>query len=417
MLRGIRKASENWLGRALMGVVMSVLVVSFGIWGINDIFHGFGRSSLAKIGKVEIPIEQFRQAYQDRLEQISRQIGHPVPPDQALAIGLDKQVLGEMIGQAALDQRARQMRLGISDDEVARHITSDPSLQSPDGKFDQVKFSLALHNMGLTEQRFITDRRETALRRQILDTVSGNISPPQAWLDAINQFQNEQRSIQYLTLGRRRRATFRSRPPTRSSKYFDERKILFRAPETRKIATVTVTPAALAKWMEISDDDVKHAYDERRFEFYDAGAPPYRADRVPEYGGRSSCRRPHQKWNELRRHRRRARPQAAGLRSRLYRKIADRRARRCRRGIRAQGRRSQRAGPGAVRCGHCHRTQDRPRNDEALRRRGTRVAQRHRARARQGPGAGHSRQDRGYPRRRRLARRGGGQAEASRRDL
>ena len=267
MLRGIRKASENWLGRALMGVVMSVLVVSFGIWGINDIFHGFGRSSLAKIGKVEIPIEQFRQAYQDRLEQISRQIGHPVPPDQALAIGLDKQVLGEMIGQAALDQRARQMRLGISDDEVARHITSDPSLQSPDGKFDQVKFSLALHNMGLTEQRFITDRRETALRRQILDTVSGNISPPQAWLDAVNQFQNEQRSIQYLTLGPAQAGDIPQPTADEISKYFDERKILFRAPETRKIATVTVTPAALAKWMEISDDDVKHAYDERRSSF------------------------------------------------------------------------------------------------------------------------------------------------------
>ena len=264
MLRGIRKASENWLGRALMGVVMSVLVVSFGIWGINDIFHGFGRSSLAKIGKVEIPIEQFRQAYQDRLEQISRQIGHPVPPDQALAIGLDKQVLGEMIGQAALDQRARQMRLGISDDEVARHITSDPSLQSPDGKFDQVKFRsrlaqygpdrAALHHRPAGDGAAAPNPRHRVRKH----------SPPQAWLDAINQFQNEQRSIQYLTLGPAQAGDIPQPTADEISKYFDERKILFRAPETRKIATVTVTPAALAKWMEISDDDVKHAYDERR---------------------------------------------------------------------------------------------------------------------------------------------------------
>ena len=72
MLRGIRKASENWLGRAVMAVVMTLLAGSFAVWGINDIFRGFGNSTLAKIGSVEIPIEQFRQNYQDRLEQISR---------------------------------------------------------------------------------------------------------------------------------------------------------------------------------------------------------------------------------------------------------------------------------------------------------------------------------------------------------
>ncbi len=65
MLRGIRKASANWLGRIVMGVVMSVLAASFAVWGINDIFRGFGRSTVAKIGGTEIPIEQFRQTYTD----------------------------------------------------------------------------------------------------------------------------------------------------------------------------------------------------------------------------------------------------------------------------------------------------------------------------------------------------------------
>jgi len=39
---------------------------------------------------------------------------------------------------------------------------------------------------------------------------------------------------------------------------------MFRAPEYRKIETVTVTPAELAKWMEVSDDDIKKAYEQRR---------------------------------------------------------------------------------------------------------------------------------------------------------
>ncbi len=59
MLRGLRKASSNWLGKLVMAVVVGFLVVSFAIWGIGDIFRGFGRSTVAKIGGTEITIEQF----------------------------------------------------------------------------------------------------------------------------------------------------------------------------------------------------------------------------------------------------------------------------------------------------------------------------------------------------------------------
>jgi peptidyl-prolyl cis-trans isomerase D len=250
-----------------MGVVMTLLTGSFLVWGINDIFRGFGQATLAKIGKIEIPIEQFRQTYNDRLQQVSRELGHPLPPGQANAMGLDRQVLGEMIAQAGLDQRARQMGLGLSDDEIARRITSDPNLQTMNGQFDRARFDDVLRNMGLTEQSFVADQRQTALRRQIIDSVSGDMTPPKAWLDAINQYQNEQRSIEFLALGPAQAGDIAQPTADQLEQYFEPRKMLFRAPEYRKIDTVTVTPAEMAKWMDISDDDLKKAYDARRASF------------------------------------------------------------------------------------------------------------------------------------------------------
>src|SRR5690349_14971491 len=119
MLRGIRQASANWLGKTVMTVVMGLLVVSFAIWGIGDIFRGFGRSSLAKIGSTEIGIEQFRQLYNDRLQQLGRQLGRPISPDQARALGFDQQLLGQLVSETALDERARDLWLATSDAEVA----------------------------------------------------------------------------------------------------------------------------------------------------------------------------------------------------------------------------------------------------------------------------------------------------------
>jgi peptidyl-prolyl cis-trans isomerase D len=267
MLRGIRKASENWLGRTVMGVVMTLLAGSFAVWGINDIFSGFGQSSLAKIGSTEISTAQFRQTYQDRVQQIDTQIGHPLPPEQARALGLDRQVLGEMIAQAGLDQRAKQMGLGISDAEIARHITTDPNLQTINGQFDHDRFQAVLRNMGYTEQRFIATQRQTVLRRQIVDTLSGGLTPPKAWLDAINQYQNQERSVDYVALGPAQAGDIAAPSDDVLSKYYDDHKAQFRAPEYRKIDAIAETPPELAKWMEISDDDIKKAYDARLSSF------------------------------------------------------------------------------------------------------------------------------------------------------
>jgi peptidyl-prolyl cis-trans isomerase D len=264
MLRGIRKASANWLGRIVMGVVMSVLAASFAVWGINDIFRGFGRSTVAKIGGIEIPIEQFRQTYTDALQMLSRQSGHPITPDEAMARGVPRQVLSEMVAEAGLNERARQMRLGVADGEVSRRIVSNPAFQNQQGQFDRARFEDAMRNAGFNEKRFVAEQRNLTLRRQIIDSVSGNIPLPNAWLEALNQFQNQQRSIAYIALGPAQAGDIAAPTEEQLSKYFDTRKIMFRAPEFRKIATVVATPAELAKTAEVPDEDVKQIFDTYR---------------------------------------------------------------------------------------------------------------------------------------------------------
>src|SRR5205823_14883325 len=99
MLRGMRQASANWLGRIVMGVVLGLIAISFAIWGIGDIFRGFGRSTVAKVGSTEITIDQFRQIYNDRLQQLSRQVGRPITPDQARLPNYDQQLAGQLVAQ------------------------------------------------------------------------------------------------------------------------------------------------------------------------------------------------------------------------------------------------------------------------------------------------------------------------------
>lgn len=262
MLRGIRKASENWLGRILMAIVLSVLAGSFAVWGINDIFRGYGSTYLAKIGDTEIAQDQFSQAYNERLQQLGQQLGRPVSPEQAAALGLDRQVLAQLIAQAGLDQLARRMRLGVPTSDIVQQVLSDPHFLTPTGQFDRARFQGFLQSIGFSEQRYFDDLRRTIPRREITDAVSGGISVPKIYLDAINQFQNQERSIQYVTLGPEQAGDIPQPTPEELTKYFNDRKILFRAPEYRKVAVVVVTPAELAKSITVSDADAKKRYED-----------------------------------------------------------------------------------------------------------------------------------------------------------
>ncbi|TKW79487.1 MAG: peptidylprolyl isomerase [Bradyrhizobium icense] len=264
MLRGIRQASSNWLGKAVMAVVMGVLIVSFGVWGIADIFKGFGQSKLAKIGSTEISIEAFRQIYNDRLQQMSRQFGRPLTQEQARLFGLDRQVLQQVVAEAALDEETRRMGLGQSDAEAMRVITSDPNFKGLNGQFDPARFQAVLRQAGFTEQRYLAEQRKLSLRRQITGTITSGLEPPKPLLDAITRFQNEQRSIDYIKLDAAQAGPIDPPSPETLAAYFEDHKVQFRAPEYRKLSFVMITPEEIGKWSTVTDEEAKKLYDERK---------------------------------------------------------------------------------------------------------------------------------------------------------
>jgi len=247
-----------------MAVVMGVLIVSFAVWGIADIFKGFGQSSLAKIGKTEITTEQFRQIYTERLQQLGRSFGRPLTSEQARAFGLDRQVLQQTIADAALDEEARRMGLAQSQEETMRLIYGDPNFKGLGGKFDPARFQATIRQFGYTEQRYLAEQRRLGLRRQIAATVSAGVEPPKVLIDAMTRFQNEQRSMEYVKLDAAQAGTIDPPSPEALAAYFEDRKTQFRAPEYRKLSFVVISPEEIGKWTEVTDEDAKKIFEQNR---------------------------------------------------------------------------------------------------------------------------------------------------------
>ena len=165
---------------------------------------------------------------------------------------------------AALDDRARRMRLGISDAELGRRIQEDPAFRGIDGQFDPQRFGQTIAALGYNEQRFVTQKRRDTLRNQLTASVNGGIGTPKVSSDAINRFQNEERTIDFVKLDRSKAGNIPQPTAEELAKYFNDHKLQFRAPEYRKIIVLSVTPEEMARTVDVSDADAQKAYDAKR---------------------------------------------------------------------------------------------------------------------------------------------------------
>ena len=254
-----------------MGVVVGILALSFAVWGIGDIFRGSSRSAVASVGGNEITAEQFRTVYNERLQELSRQQRRPITLAQAAAAGLDRQILAVMISEMALDEWARRMGLGITDAEVARLIRTIPAFQGADGQFDHSMFIQRIRSAGYTEPRFVNEQRRVMIRQHLTDSIGGVTFVPKTYIDAVNAYQNEQRDIEYVVLGSAQAGEIPAPTAEELTAFFEANKTQFRAPEYRKLAVVRLSPDDVTKWIQVTDEDARKYYDERRARYTTAG--------------------------------------------------------------------------------------------------------------------------------------------------
>lgn len=264
MLRGMHKASASFLGKWLMAGVMGLITVSFTIWGIGDIFRGFGKNAVATIGSTDIGIEQFRQYYTDRVQQLGRRLNRPLSPDQARALGLDRQILGQLIAETALDQQVRSLRLGISDEEIANRIVADPNFRGATGQFDRGRFEQIIRSANFNESSYIVEQHRVTLRRQIAQSISGELKVPTTTLEAVDRYQRETRALDYVVLGPAQAGDIPKPAADVLGKFFEERKVLFRAPEYRKITLLALSAASQAHPDAVPDADAKAYYEQHK---------------------------------------------------------------------------------------------------------------------------------------------------------
>ncbi len=255
MLDAMRRGAQTPVAKLLFGL----LCVSFAIWGVADVFQGWGRGFVAKVGHTEISAEEFRRSYQNELDRISRQSNQRLSAEQGHAFGLDRQVLAQMIAGAAIEAHADQLGLAISDKTLAEGIQADPNFQT-DGKFNRQGFEGLLQQIGMSEQGFLNLRRKDELRGAIVSALIKGQTVPKPLLEEIHAYNQEKRVLEWVKIDPAAVTVAEPDEATLKKRYEDD-KAKYMTPEYRKVQVLMLTPDDLKKSITITDDEIAKAYE------------------------------------------------------------------------------------------------------------------------------------------------------------
>jgi peptidyl-prolyl cis-trans isomerase D len=263
----MRKAGQSLVGKIIATILFGILIVSFAIWGIGDIFRTTAPTTVAKVGDTEISVNQFRNAYNNELQRLGRQFRTVITPQQAKAFGLDQQVLSTLVTEAVMAEQARKLGLSVSDQLVARSVIDDPTFKGADGQFNRALFDQALRNAGLSEAGFVQEQRLAMARIHLAEALAGDLTVPLAAREAMNRYTNERRTASYFVLTPQMAGDIPAPTEEQLQSFYNERKSAYQAPEYRAVSVLALNPAALAKPESVSDADARQRYEQEKAKY------------------------------------------------------------------------------------------------------------------------------------------------------
>ena len=251
--------------------LFGLLIMSFAVWGIGDIFYGTGQSTaVAEVGDVAIDQREFSRDLNREMARVQQRLGTRLTLEQASAFGVVNQVLAGLVTGALYDQQALDMGLVVSDDQIKQQLLAEPSFQDSTGNFDPNRFTQALRNIGMSESQYLATLRRDIRRQQVTAALSGSATAPQALAETVHAYRGEQRSAEIVRLPLDRVAVPGDPDEETLKAFYETEQSSFMRPETRSVTYLQVGQEDVIGEIEITDDAAREAFEQRPDDFVTA---------------------------------------------------------------------------------------------------------------------------------------------------
>ncbi len=258
MLEFLRRGVKSWVAKALL----LLLIASFAVWGISDVFTHSPSSAVATIGDETVTFEAYANELQRRRNVLSQQAGRAVSFAEMRANGIDQLILGQMMRERAMAAELAALGLSVPDEAVAEAIRAIPAFQSSAGGFSPDSYRFALQREGFSPAAFEELTRVGLSEQLLTGAVSAGAMPPPGLAPRIAAYQGERRAIDTAILPPERAPDPGEPDDAELEAHYAANPEAYTDPERRSGLYIEVSAALLAEELAPSDDEIAAWYAE-----------------------------------------------------------------------------------------------------------------------------------------------------------
>jgi len=263
MMDNLRAAANH----VVLKIILGLIIVSFILTGVGNYLIGGNNNYAAKVNGQEIGRSQFENAVNSERNRMAQQLGDQfseLAANENYMKSVRQQVLNRLIDEALLDQYAKNLGLGISDDQVKKAIFSTQAFQA-NGKFDNNRFSAIVNQMGMSTDQYAQALRNQLTSQQLINAVAGTDFMLKGETDELAALVAQQRVVRQAVINVNALAAKQTASDEEIASYYDQNKSRFISPEQFRVSYIKLDAASMQE--NVTDEQIQAYYDQHQEQF------------------------------------------------------------------------------------------------------------------------------------------------------
>jgi peptidyl-prolyl cis-trans isomerase D len=220
--------------------------------------------AIAEVDGRELKAGDFQQRYLLQMQAYRNQFGAGMSDQLLRQLGVDQQVLTQMIDEQVALIEAERHGINVSDEELAQQIFAIPNLQE-NGRFigeERYEQLLLSQNPPITKSQFEESLRRSMILDKLRSALTDWIAVSDADLESEYQRRNVKAKLQVVALTADK---FRSQVTVSDADvaaYFDSKKADYRVGEQRKVKYLLLDREVARQRVAVPPNDIQRYYND-----------------------------------------------------------------------------------------------------------------------------------------------------------
>ncbi len=266
MLNRMRQ-HKNWLKWSLALVVLALVVFfipDFMTPGVTTSGGAASTETVAQVGGQALTAGEFQQRYSAQVQAYRAQFGGSMSDQLLRQLGVEQQILSQMVDEQVALIEADRHGLTVSDAEVAQQILAMPGLQENGVFIGEARYQQLLRSQlpPMTVASFEARVRRGLLADKLRTALTDWVAVSDADVDREFKLRNEKVKLQVVSLTA---DAFRDKVTlldTELAAYFESHKAEYRVDEQRKVRYLLIDRDQARQKVAVPASDIQRYYND-----------------------------------------------------------------------------------------------------------------------------------------------------------